>query len=263
MDLDAFPPFAPGLRRLGPIEITRGCVHACRFCQASFLFGARPRHRSVDRVAEWVRAMARRGAGDVRFVTPSALAYGSPDGSPRLDRVEALLEAVREAAGPGGRIYFGSFPSEIRPEHVTAEALRLLRRFVANDNLVIGAQSGSDRMLASCHRGHSAEDALRAARLAVEAGFRARVDLIFGLPGETPEDAALTRRLMEDLARLGAEVHGHAFLPLPGTPWRGRPPGRLEGETRLWLERLASRGRAFGQWSRHEALAAALAARRP
>jgi len=127
VDLDAFPPFAPGLRRLGPIEITRGCIHACRFCQASFLFGARPRHRSVEAVAGWVRAMARRGARDVRFVTPSALAYGSSDGSPRLDRVEALLEAVREAAGPHGRIYLGSFPSEIRPEHVTPEALRLLR----------------------------------------------------------------------------------------------------------------------------------------
>jgi B12-binding domain/radical SAM domain protein len=263
VDLDAFPPFAPGLRRLGPIEITRGCVHACRFCQASFLFGARPRHRSVEAVAGWVRAMARGGARDVRFVTPSALAYGSGDGSPRLDRVEALLEAVREAAGPHGRIYLGSFPSEIRPEHVTPEALRLLRRFVANDNLVIGAQSGSDRMLSACHRGHSAEDALRAARLAVEAGFRARVDLIFGLPGETPQDAALTRRFMEDLAAAGAEVHGHAFLPLPGTPWRGQAPGRLDAETRLRLERLASRRRAFGQWRRHEALAAALAARRP
>jgi radical SAM superfamily enzyme YgiQ (UPF0313 family) len=134
---------------------------------------------------------------------------------------------------------------------------------VANDNLVIGAQSGSDRMLASCHRGHSAEDALRAARLAVEAGFRARVDLIFGLPGEAPQDAALTRRMMDELASLGAEVRGHAFLPLPGTPWRRKPPGRLDGRTRLHVEQLASRGRASGQWSRHESLAAAMAARRP
>ena len=263
VDLDAYPPFPPGLRRLGSIEITRGCVHACRFCQASFLFGARPRHRSVERVAEAVRVMARRGARDVRFVTPSALGYGSDDGSPRLDRVEALLVAVREAGGPSGRIFLGSFPSEVRPEHVTPEALRLLRRFVANGALVIGAQSGSDRMLAACHRGHLAEDALRAVRLAVEAGFRPRVDLIFGLPGETPADAALTRRLMEDLAGLGADLHGHAFLPLPGTPWSGKPPGRLDRETRLRLERLASSGRATGQWKRHEILAAWLAARRP
>jgi radical SAM superfamily enzyme YgiQ (UPF0313 family) len=193
----------------------------------------------------------------VRFVTPSALAWGSDDGSPRLDAIEALLRRVREAAGPDARIWFGTFPSEIRPEHVTPEALRLLRRHVANDHLAIGAQSGSDAMLLSCHRGHGADDVRRAVRLALEAGFRAKVDLIFGLPGETPDDVEASRALAVELAGAGAEIHAHAFLPLPGTPWAGAAPGRIDGRTRELLLRLAGKGRLSGPWRRQEEMARA------
>ena len=256
VSLDRTPPFPERLPRLGPIEITRGCGHACRFCQTTHLHGGRVRHRSARRVAEAARHVVLRGGRDVRFVTPSALAYGSEDGTPRLEAVEELLVRVREATGPGARIWFGTFPSEVRPEHVTPEALRLLRLHVANDHLAIGAQSGSDAMLEGCNRGHRAEDVRRAVRLVAEAGFRAKVDLIFGLPGETPDDAAASREMAAELAAAGAEIHAHAFLPLPGTPWAGAAPGRIDPETRDLLDRLAGRGRASGPWRTQEGMAA-------
>ena len=255
--LDLAPPFPEKLPRLGPIEISRGCGHACRFCQTTHLHGGRVRHRSAQRVAEAARQVVLRGGRDVRFVTPSALAYGLDDGAPRLEAVEELLVRVREATGPGARIWFGTFPSEVRPEHVTPEALRILRRHVANDHLAIGAQSGSDEVLAGCNRGHRAEDVRRAVRLAAEVGFRSKVDLIFGLPGETAADAAASRALAEELAAAGAEIHAHAFLPLPGTPWAGAAPGRIDSETRDLLDRLAGRGRASGPWRKQEGMAAA------
>jgi len=99
----------------------------------------------------------------------------------------------------------------------------------------------------------------RAVRLALEAGFRAKVDVIFGMPEESPDDAAATRRLALDLAALGAEIHAHAFLPLPGTPWGGAPPGRVDPETRRALLRLEGSGRASGAWRRQEDLGRALA----
>lgn len=261
VDLDEVPPFAPALRRFGPIEISRGCAHACRFCQTTRLHGGRVRHRSPRVVAGWVREMARAGLPDVRFLSPSALGYGSEDGGVALAALEELLSRAREAQGAGGRLFLGSFPSEVRPEHVSPEALRLLRRFVANDRIVVGAQSGSDRVLRACGRGHGVEDVRRAVRLGLEAGFRVQVDLIFGLPGETEEDALATRRLMAELGGEGAGIHAHAFLPLPGTAWQGEPPGFLDAASRAELERLAGGGRAFGQWRRHEALGRALAFR--
>jgi B12-binding domain/radical SAM domain protein len=255
VDLDALPPFPARLPRLGPIEITRGCGHACRFCQTTHLHGGRVRHRSSSVIAEAARQVVLRGGRDVRFVTPSALAWGSDDGLPRIEALEEMLSRVRGAAGAAARIWFGTFPSEVRPEHVTPEVLRLLRRHVANDHLAIGAQSGSDLVLEACHRGHRAEDVRRAVRLALEAGFRAKVDLIFGLPGETPDDAAASRAMATELADAGAEIRAHAFLPLPGTPWAGAAPGRIDAVTRELLGRLAGKGRLSGPWRRQEGVA--------
>ena len=263
VDLDEVPPFATGLGVFGPVEITRGCPHACRFCQTTQIQGGRVRHRSARAVARFVGEMALRGMRDVRFLSPSALGYGSPDGSACPLAVEELLARAREAHGPHGRLFLGSFPSEVRPEHVTPAALRVLRRFVANDHLVIGAQSGSDRVLAASRRGHGVEEVRRAVRWSLEEGFRVKVDLVFGLPGESREDAAATRHLMRELAALGAEIHGHSFLPLPGTPWQGEPPGAVDAETRRELDRLASRGRSSGQWRRQEELGRALASSAP
>ncbi|MFD2356629.1 TIGR04013 family B12-binding domain/radical SAM domain-containing protein [Nonomuraea ferruginea] len=224
LPLDAFPSFPARRGRFGPIEITRGCRYTCRFCQTPFMFGGQFRHRSVASVREHVREMAGHGLRDVRFITPTSLSYGSPGPGPDLDAVEELLAGVKEELPPHGRVFFGSFPSEVRPEHVTPEAMRLLKRYVANDNLIIGAQSGSDRVLAASGRGHDTSPVRDAVRIAVEHGFRPNVDFIFGMPGEQEDDQEASLRLAADLADLGARIHTHTFMPLPGTPWRDAEP---------------------------------------
>jgi B12-binding domain/radical SAM domain protein len=248
---------------LGPIEITRGCVYACRFCATPFINRARFRHRSIDNVRRWATALRTAGRRDLRFISPTSLSYGSPDESVNLAAVEALLAACREAIGAEGRLFFGTFPSELRPEHVTAEALALLKRFVDNDNLILGGQSGSDRVLASSHRGHRVEDVIRAARLCLEGGFIPNVDFILGLPGEDESDVWATVSAMETLGRLGARVHGHTFMPLPGTPFRDAAPGTVGPAVREALDRLASQRMLYGQWKAQEAIAAGIAERRP
>lgn len=259
VDLDAFPPCAPRAERIGPIEISRGCPWACRFCQTPFLFRARFRHRSLESVRRWVRWQASIEARDLRFLTPSALSYGADGPGCDLAAVEALLGAARAELGPSRRIFFGTFPSELRPEHVSPEALALVRRHCDNRTLVIGGQSGSDRLLAAMRRGHDAGSVERAARLAVEAGFVPSVDYVCGLPGETEEDRAATRAQMARLAAFGARVHAHAFMPLPGTPWAGEAPGAMDPETGALLDRLAAQGGAHGQWRRQELQGRAMA----
>ncbi|QRN98857.1 TIGR04013 family B12-binding domain/radical SAM domain-containing protein [Archangium violaceum] len=260
--LDTYPPFAAGHAKFGAIEITRGCIYACRFCQTPFMSKARFRHRSVENIAHWTRVLRKAGKRDVRFITPTSMSYGSPDESVNLEALERLLAAVREAMGPEGRVFYGTFPSEVRPEHVTPEALALLKRYVDNDNLIIGGQSGSERILQASHRGHDVETVVRAASLAVEAGFVPNVDFILGLPGEAPEDVRATLELMKRLADLGAKVHGHTFMPLPGTPYRDAAPGAVDDETRRELDRLASQGRLYGHWKQQVKLANGIAERR-
>ncbi len=115
-------------------------------------------------------------------------------------------------------------------------------------------------MLSACRRGHTVEDVLRAAELSVAFGFKTYVDFIFGLPGETPEDEAATAAVMEKLAGMGAIIHGHAFMPLPGTPFAGEPPGGISGRLRPVIRRLIARGRLFGEWHRQVVRARKMAA---
>jgi B12-binding domain/radical SAM domain protein len=256
--LDDFP--ACNLRhgRWNPLEITRGCIYACSFCQTPFMFKARFRHRSVDNVRHHVREMAAGGLRYVRYVSPTSLSYGSPDTTVNLDAVEALLAGVRAELPAGGKQYFGTFPSEVRPEHVSQAALALIRRYADNTSIVIGGQSGSPRVLESTHRGHDVAAIERAVALTVEAGMRPDVDFLFGLPGETDDDRALTIALAERIAERGARVHSHAFMPLPGTPLASAAPTPIHAELIDAVTRLESRGAAFGQWRRQQQVASEL-----
>lgn len=249
--LDDYLPFSPKWHMFGSIEITRGCPFGCSYCQTAYLFGARQRHRSLGNILSIVALMNDEKLTDIRFLSPDAFAYGSNDGRTlALDKVEALLKGARGIVGGGGKIFFGTFPSEVRPDHVTPETLELTRRYATNNRLVIGAQSGSRRMLEAIRRGHTVDDIYRAAELAAAAGFEANVDFIFGLPGETEKDAELTIGVMEDLVKLGARIHAHTFMPLPQTPFAGESPVPLSARTEKFLKTLCSRGHAFGQWER-------------
>jgi len=68
-DLDRFPAFALKHRLFNPIEITRGCPHACKYCQVSYAFGAMYRHRSVDNIIHNIELMVSNGIRDLRFIT--------------------------------------------------------------------------------------------------------------------------------------------------------------------------------------------------
>lgn len=256
VDFDRYPSFPYKLGFLGPIEISRGCPFGCAFCQTPAIFGRTMRHRSLESIFEHIKAMKKyKEYVDVRFITPNALAYGSEDGKrPNTKALTNLLTGIRKILDKKGRIFFGSFPSEVRPEFVSKEILSLLRQTVDNKNIVIGAQSGSTSLLRRMKRRHTLEDVLKASENIVRAGFTVYVDFIFGCPGETEEDLRETEDFMLRIARLGAIIHAHTFLPLPGTPWGKRQSTPLPPWFKKFLGTLAQEGKLFGQWQTQEKL---------
>jgi len=117
-------------------------------------------------------------------------------------------------------------------------------------------------VLAASERGHDSACIERAVALCGEHGFVPHVDFLFGLPGEEPADVDLTLQLMDRLVLRGAKVHGHTFMPLPGTPFRKAAPGALTSAVRTRLRNLASKGQLYGQWEQQEATAQELAGQR-
>jgi B12-binding domain/radical SAM domain protein len=231
--LNAYPPFST---MKGYIEISRGCPHACAYCQTPRIFGHRMRHRSIDTICR-----AARRYRDVRFISPNAFAYGSDGITPRLEKVERLLRQL------DNRIFFATFPSEVRPEFITPASLDLLDRYCANRKVHFGAQSGSERVLKRIGRGHSSGDVIAAVELCHDHGFTPVVDYIVGFPFETDEDQRETLSQIEWVTNHGM-VHAHYFTPLPGTPLGGAHPRVLLPEVNRTLGRLALKGKLTGSW---------------
>jgi len=255
VDISDFPPFAMRHKRFCPMEISRGCPYGCWFCQTTFFMGGRMRHRSLESIVKYAELPRRIGMKVLRFITPSAFAYGSPDGRRvNLNALAQMLQAVSEMYGKE-EVYFGSFPSEVRPEQVSTDTLELLKRYCANTNLVIGAQSGSERMLHALHRGHGVDAIVRAVELTLKAGFRPNVDFIFSLPGETTQDRHATLTLINRLIKMGARVHSHTFMPLVGTPLADCLPGVLDEEIRELMLSLRGKNLEHGRWQQQEKLA--------
>lgn len=105
----------------------------------------------------------------------------------RPDQVGAVIEGVVEAFGAGGEmteVTLECNPSSLDGPRAAAYARAGVTR------LSVGVQSGSDddlRFLRRLHDGLGAREAIEAASRAVE---RVSVDLMIGLPGQRPEDAA-------------------------------------------------------------------------
>jgi len=258
-NLDLVPPFCRELGLFNPIEIMRGCPHACRFCQVSYMFSAFPRFRSIENIVSFAKELLIRGIRDIRFVSPSGFQYMC---SKNLDvaALSSLLETLnKDVRSLGGRVYLGSFPSEVRPEHVTEETLRLIKAYVDNRKLNIGAQTGSDRLLKLLHREHSADDVLNAVTAANKYGFNVDVDYMFGLPWEDSEDLEITMKHIEKIVELGGRIHCHTFIPLPGTPLSFASPKNIPEFVKNRLIKLMGRGKVWGQWLRQESLAREIA----
>ncbi|MEE9379136.1 MAG: TIGR04013 family B12-binding domain/radical SAM domain-containing protein [Candidatus Lokiarchaeia archaeon] len=262
INLDEYPPFPLKNTRYGAIEITRGCPYVCYFCQTPYILGTSPRHRSIKTICRYVQELKDhfRDHTDIRFITPNAFSYGSVDGKNlNLKKLEDLLINIRKIIGKNGRIFLGTFPSEVRPEHVSNDTLTLVLKYADNDNITIGAQSGSQRILDLCHRGHTIEDIYKAVDLTLKNDLKINVDFIFGLPGEREEDIKLTMGMMKELSTKGARIHAHSFIPLPQTPFSNAQVTRIEEVYKKEIKSLISKGSAFGDWEKQERLAIKIA----
>ncbi|NMB78511.1 MAG: TIGR04013 family B12-binding domain/radical SAM domain-containing protein [Methanomicrobiales archaeon] len=235
--LDRYPAFS---EMKGYIEISRGCPFACGYCQTPQIFGHCMRHRSVDAITRYANRHEQ-----VRFISPNAFAYGSDGVHPRWEKVERLLAACKN------QVFFGTFPSEVRPEFICNESLTLVNRYCSNKKLHFGAQSGSDTVLQRLGRGHTVADIHTALDRCRDFALEPVVDFIVGIPFESDEDQRATLELIKETARAG-KVHVHRFIPLPGTSLAGSPARTLLPEVEKTCGSLALSGRLTGSWTRAE-----------
>ncbi|WGS64557.1 TIGR04013 family B12-binding domain/radical SAM domain-containing protein [Marinitoga aeolica] len=254
VDLNFYPPYAIKNKHFMPIEITRGCPFVCGYCQTPNLFGRIVRHRDVDIIIEYAKEGIKHNRKIARFITPNSFGYGSKNGViPNVEKIEELLFNLKKIGME--EIYLGSFPSDVRPESVTPEVLKVIKKYVNNKMVIIGAQSGSENILNKIKRGHNLEIVEHSLALLHEHGFIPYVDFIFGFPFETEEDIKKTFDFMDKITeKYNAVIHSHTFMPLPGTPLFNVGPGKLNKKYYKKLGDLSRNEKLAGYWHKQEQL---------
>ena len=257
--LTAYP--SPYLEELVPVEPQRSTyVETVRGCRSHCTFCFYPRSSSVLRVldversAALVGALRDKGAREVVFLDPTF--------NHRPEFEPLLLALARE--NPSGAL---TFFAEVRAEGLTPAHARMLKK-AGFDRLEIGLQSVNRETLKRVRRGGSPEKVAEAARMLHGEGIELLVDLIIGLPGDTPEDVLRGMDFLEAHG-LAAEAQVFPLSLLPGTAMRATaledgvvfdpaPPYRVqrtaafspEALRSTLLEAEARLGRRLDEWPR-------------
>ncbi len=80
-----------------------------------------------------------------------------------------------------------------RPDYITPEILDILQKYPVT-TIELGMQSMNEAVLFRCRRGHRPQDTIQAAKLIRERGFSLVLQMMTGLPGDTPQGAISTAR---------------------------------------------------------------------
>ena len=246
LNLNDFLVFPRKMVSLGPIEITRGCPSGCTFCQTPQLFKGRLRHRSIEFIESEIKfALSRKGFADVRFIAPDASSYMYNHGT-NLIEIENLLYKVRKTIGKNGKLFYGTFPSELDPTGVSKELVNLLVKYCDNKQIVLGLQSASKDMQKIMHRRSGLIETENAIELFLDKNFEIVVDLIFGLPYETEETYAKTHEFIKKW-KGRVTIHAHPFDPLPGSKWENEKATVVPDYLVKAVKSLEGIGRVFGR----------------
>ena len=182
-DLDAVPyptkPIVPSTEVVHDrvsLELFRGCVRGCRFCQAGHVYRPIRAKKPETLIAQGIEALKNTGYQDITLLSLSTSDY-----RPLPQLCDGLLEYCEP------RSIGLSLPS-LRADNFSMELMEKLQK-VRKSGLTFAVEGGSQRLRDAINKNVTEEDLLHTCQIAFAGGWNSvKLYYMLGLPTETDED---------------------------------------------------------------------------
>jgi len=211
---------------MGLMEVTRGCIWACRFCTAGFIYRP-PRLPDLDATYTSLSKVLKKNGEDlstIGLVGPSV-----------TDHPE-LMKLAKRITEEGKTLSFSS----LRMETLTDELMELI---VASGQktITVAVDGPSERMRNVINKAATDAFIIEKCGFLIRKGIlHLKIYSIIGLPGEMDEDIGDFIRLVENIQSVYVEesrkrgkigkvtISLSPLTPKPGTPFQWHPAERVE-----------------------------------
>jgi radical SAM superfamily enzyme YgiQ (UPF0313 family) len=218
VDLDSLPfvdrdlapdgetPWFSGLEKpYFSITASRGCLYQCTFCQPAerIVFGNKVRRRSVDNILDELESLGRHHGMRSFMIHDDC-----------FTQYHSWADEFCEKKIKRGLMQ--PFACQTRSDIVCRKPDLIEKLAKAGMRWVlIGFESGSDRILRLLKKGTTVAENIESARICKRLGVKIFANYMFGIPGETKEEMASTVEMMR---AIHPEIHAVAvFTPAPGS----------------------------------------------
>ena len=206
------------------LEVFRGCIRGCRFCQAGYIY--RPvRERSSGKLLEAAVALSEKTG----YEEISLLSLATDDYTDLKKLTDGLIEYTEQK-------HMNIALPSLRVDSFSLDLMQKISK-VRKSGLTFALEAGTQRLRDVINKGITEEDLFEGARLAFQNGYGGiKLYFMIGLPTETDEDVMQIPAVAQKLRDLYYECHAgekvrspkitvsvSTFVPKSFTPFQWAP----------------------------------------